>query len=374
MRCVERVVINPSIAPASITYWTGNISISATQDWHSAQVVVSLSNWFKWYSNTGTDGCVVPEPDFSGWTAQFTPKGTQPTDVSTVNTKNALFNAAVVANPTTFSYRTDVGNVYIVSGSHCGGYGMFPNNNHAGTNIFVLNGVGDISFFVHELGHFSNLEHTFATKEGTAGVTGDEKDPLSDTLPDVWDFGSAPLPEVIPAPARWNSLANRMYGIVTYSGLNAAARTQVKVMASIGDQNFGADNYTADELERIWQLWENIMSYHKGADPVSANWLLTDLQMDRWSDAYALMRPIASGRHWIFGGPMTNAGAPLGTSRRSHTNIVGAVSSANATGGDIVVGRPGSYPVPGPNGTSLRITKPLCIRATKAGQFSIYGH
>ncbi len=372
IRCVERVEINPTLPPASRTFYTGTQILGNGNAFHPNVQVVGMNNWYQWYSQLDANGCAVAPANFSGWANQTTPAAEQAVTIKYADQINDMFTTAVLANPVMFHYRTDVGNAYVIHGSNCGGYGMFPNQNHASTNFFLLSTVGDLSFFLHEMGHYSNLEHTFATKEGTAGVIGDEGTALSDTLQDVWDFGtnSPLLAEVTPAPARWDSLAQRMYG-GNYSTLNGPQKLQVRTMASIGDQNFGA-SYTTDQIEKIWLVWENLMSYHKGADPDSTNWLFSEQQMDRWSDAYALQRPIASGRMWYFGG---NGGfIRFGTAQDPYLSIQSANAAASSGGADIIVGRPGSYASPAANGASYTLSKPVTIRATRAGAFSIYGH
>ncbi len=371
IRCVERLEINPTIAPATRSYYTGTQNLGNGNAFHPNISVVGLNNWYKWFANV-VNGCAVAPANFSAWANQTTPLAEAAVTVDYGGVVTDLFNNAVVNNPTQFQYRTDVGNIYIVHPSSCGGYGLFPNNSHATTNIFMMNGVTDISLFIHEMGHYSNLEHTFATQEGTAGVIGDEGTALSDTLPDVWDFGtnSPLLVEVTPTPARWNSLAQRMYA-GTYSTLNSDQKLQVRMMASIGDQNFGA-SYTTDQIEKIWLIWENLMSYHKGADPDATNWLLTEQQMDRWSDTYALVRPIATGRMWYFGG----LGGLIrdGTAAKPYIDIQSANSAASASGSDIIIGRPGSYATPVPNGAPFTLSKPVTIRATRNGAITLYGH
>jgi hypothetical protein len=139
------------------------------------------------------------------------------------------------------------------------------------------------------------------------------------------------------------------------------------------------DEMNAWEADQVRLLNANIMAYRAGKG--SPFGLFSEQQLDRMCDVISQptegrdrssIRGWECGKYIFFGGPTTVPSAPLGSSLNSRATITSA--HAAATGRDIIIGRPGSYPVPGPDGTVLRLNKPVTLRATKDGAFTIYGH
>ena len=139
------------------------------------------------------------------------------------------------------------------------------------------------------------------------------------------------------------------------------------------------DELDAWEADQVRLLNANIMAYRAGKG--SPFGLLSEQQLDRMCDLISQntngmdrspTRGWECGKYIFFGGPTTDWGAPVGSSLNSHATITSAHTAA--TGRDILIGRPGTYPVPGPNGTELRLNKAVTLRATKDGAFTIYGH
>jgi hypothetical protein len=156
----------------------------------------------------------------------------------------------------------------------------------------------------------------------------------------------------------------------------------------IARHNFGRfhDELNAWEQDQIRLLNANVASYRTGkSSPYS---VFSEQQLDRMCDIISQptdgrdrspTRATRSGKYIFFGGPTTVPSAPSGSSLRPMINIANAHAAVTAYSStnfpekaDIIIGRPGTYPVPGPNGT-LRINKPCTIRATNAGAFSIVG-
>jgi hypothetical protein len=158
----------------------------------------------------------------------------------------------------------------------------------------------------------------------------------------------------------------------------------------IARHDFGRfhDELSAGEQEQVRLLNANIMAYRIGKG--SPYGIFSEQQLDRMCDIISQAtdgrdrsptRASKSGKYIFFGGPTTLASAPDGSSLRPRTNIVNALAGVTVYNvpsipdkSDVILGRPGVYPVPGPNGTNLRINKRCVIRATNAGAFSITGH
>lgn len=87
--------------------------------------------------------------------------------------------------------------------------------------------------------------------------------------------------------------------------------------------------------------------------------------MDRWTDTYRDVRAVTATGKTHFVGGSRNMSATPGTSANSFTNLAQAVSAANNGGGDIIMIRPGSFD------NSIRITKPVTLRATKPGPATV---
>ncbi|MES2438964.1 MAG: hypothetical protein V4584_07850 [Verrucomicrobiota bacterium] len=144
----------------------------------------------------------------------------------------------------------------------------------------------------------------------------------------------------------------------------------------IAHRNFGKfhDECNATELEQIRLLNANIIAYRAGKG--SPYGIFSEQQLDRMCDVISqstegldrsATRGIEFGKYIFFGGPTTASANPLGSSKNPRATIGSA--HAAATGNDIIIGRPGSY---GLNGNAITLNKPVTLRATKAGAFTIH--
>ena len=351
----------------------------------SDYVTLSLVSWNQWWPDADpSTGCHEPPPVFGNVSRTPSP----PFDAS-INPGDELpdmWRKGICDNKSAFAYRTNACNIYVVWPQLCAGAGMFPNPSTCTDNLFYVSSLNDRSLFLHEWGHSATLQHPFPGTEGTYEAVGD--DDIADTPLDAHQvtplfpplFGGNYLTFI-------NSVSQAIYGIDS-TGLNNDTWIQVLTMAKIAKIRWvpATDTaLTAAQQAELRLTWQNIMSYHKGAPP-EAEWLYTEGQLDKIADSmvsFSTRSGTATGRYWFFGGPVTDNAAPSGSSKRSFSNITSATLTNNAlAAGDVVIGRPGSYPVPGPNGTTLRLNKPCTIRATRgtnvpgaqSGAFSIYGH
>ena len=374
----EVVRLNPTVGLTVRRYYrSANVNDYRT---------LSLDSWRQWWLDADpATGCHEPPPDFSGVSRTTTP----PFNL-TLNGGDELsdiWRKGICDNKAAFAYRTNACNIYLVWPELCAGAGVYPNPSDCTDNLFYVSSLNDRSLFLHEWGHWASLQHPFAGTEGTYEAVGD--DDIADTPVDAHQVTALAAPTAAgPYQTFINSVAQSLYG-VDFAGLVTAEREQVLTMAAIAKirwfNGFPFAALTSARQAELRLTWQNIESYHKGAPP-EEQWLFTEGQLDKVADSMATFStrsPTATGRYWFFGGPMTNAGAPLGSSKRPYTNITSATLSNGALApGDIVLGRPGSYPVPGPDGTTLRINKACTIRATRgsnvpgaqSGAFSIYGH
>lgn len=374
----EVVRLNPSVPlPVRRYYFNTNPNSYGT---------LSLVSWRQWWLDADTStGCHEAPAAFSGVSRSTTP----PFNL-TINPGDELLSMwreGICANKAAFAYRTDACNIYLVWPEYCGGLGAFPDPSVCTDNLFYVSALGDRSLFLHEWGHWASLLHPFNSTTGTPEAVGD--DDITDTPPDAHEVTLLSAPTTAGAYQNFiNSVSQSLY-TANFTALNTAQKDQVLVMAAIAKirwiSGFSWVALSAAQQAELRLTWQNIESYHKGAPP-EEQWLFTEGQMDKVADSmasFSTRSPTATGRYWFFGGPTTVPAAPLGSSKRPHINISNAINgNASLSGTDIVLGRPGSYPVPGPDGTTLRITKPCTIRATRGtnvpgaaeGAFSIYGH
>jgi hypothetical protein len=374
----EVVRLNPSVALPTRRYY----SSANPNDF----VTLSLVSWRQWWLDADPSvGCDQAPAEFSGVSRSTTP----PFDLTIKpgDELSEMWREGICANKTAFSYRTNACNIYLLWPGLCAGAGSFPNPSDCSDNLFYVSSLDDRSLFLHEWGHWASLQHPFAGTEGTFDAVGN--DDIADTPVDAHSvtpllppiFGGAYLTFI-------NSVSQALYGTDS-PPLSDPQWAQLLTMGKIAQIRWISGNswvaLNAAQQAELRLTWQNIMSYHKGAPP-EEQWLFTEGQLDKVADSmmsFSTRSPTATGRYWFFGGPTTDNAAPLGSSKRSFTNITAAtVNNASLASGDIVLGRPGSYPVPGPPGTSLRINKPCTIRATRggnvpglpAGAFSIYGN
>ncbi len=120
------------------------------------------------------------------------------------------------------------------------------------------------------------------------------------------------------------------------------------------------------QQKQVNDTYHNIMSYH----PKEEQYHLTELQLDRWTDAAnGTRRTVASGRTWFVDGltcAIPTGGSVCGSvGGGPFTSIHPAYVAANAGGGDVLVVRPGLYPDRG------TFNKPVTVRATRQGPVTI---
>jgi hypothetical protein len=205
-------------------------------------------------------------------------------------------------------------NIYVTMGI-CGGICSFP-----GHDIIIVGGCSfsqDGSVEMHEIGHYFNLCHTQgctcgdcdSSKTGTCyTVPGD--DDVSDTLLDLQCWNQDQI-----AMANFNG---RVYALLASS-----------------------------EQDQVNAVYFNIMSYHNKTSTGQNTFRLTERQLDRWTDAANAARlTVTTGRTWY-----VNGGGTVQT----------ALSSANQSGGDIILIRPGAY------NEHVSIRHPVTLRVTRAG-------
>lgn len=208
--------------------------------------------------------------------------------------------------------RSDSVNFYITKGPVTLAGGACPGPSENGIACYALVNARPY-WLVHETGHFFGLCHTF---EG-CGILG--------TLPDKPDWPR-------------DSIAVNSYGL-PYNSLNSAQKKLVD------------DTYF------------NVMSYRIPAPKDSVN-RMTELQLDRHADtANSTRNAFVGGRTQFVSLSGSDAGA--GSSTSPYRTVSKAVTAANASGGDIVLLRPGAY------NEILTLTKPVTLRATRTGPVTI---
>ncbi len=332
-------------------------------------------NLYQWWTNT------LGEQPHECWRQPFPLYAENLTKIEPGDVmRHDIFPQAIRDNKEAFRYRDDQANLYVIWSNYCGGVGVGPGDNHAESNIYFVSGVDDVSLFLHEFGHFADLQHTFATAEGnnTPNAIGDENPAIPDTPPDVWYFD--PDPDSVSSQFNATSLAQRFWGR-TYGALSDYEKLEVRRMDRVGQLRGFSTGYTAAEVEELWRTWENLMSYHKGADnnPNGLdNWLFSEQQLDHMTDIVnTIRRPIASGRTW-FASPTGYAGFDLPNGSNSPPydgattwsygvpyDLAHAVAAARVVGGDIVLLAPGTYP------NTLTIDRRVTLRATRNGPVTL---
>lgn len=325
------------------------------------------------------------------------------------------------ARPTEWKYRNDVCNFYMLTGFP-GGLGSLSQSNPTATNMLVQGNFG-IDPGGHELGHWFTIPHTFLTVQSDTLVPignlipwGD--DGFDDTLKD-WHQGAQTLNSLAEAGYSGSSYASlnatnkqtvdaqfrlhyaKQFYNTTYTALTAGQKTVIDTYRNrdqsnndsfarfgalqrdlIANGNFGsagspvfyADLSVANRV-RVDALVSNIESYHFGKGSVEG--FFSEKQFDRLCDVISQstegldrspIRGLDSGKYVFFGGPTTNSGNPLGSSKNPRATP-GSAHAGAAGNKDILIGRPGTY---GVGGGPLIMNKAVTLRATAAGPFTIH--
>lgn len=235
---------------------------------------------------------------------------------STINSANRdNLEAAAIASPTTYAWRSNAINIYI-NGDDGSGICSFPGS---GAIIFLGQGIRTTTF-IHEIGHYFNLCHTQGCPCGSCDPdeTGEchttpGNDELADTPPDLECWTQ-------------DDIAMNFYG-VSYASLTT------------GQQNF------------VNESFNNIMSYH------STRNRFTQDQLDRATCQSNSNRvAVTNGRTRIVGSKSS------GSEECENASYLYATFSSAVTGAnnnDIILLRGGSRPFIG------TVTKPLWIRNSR---------
>ena len=133
-----------------------------------------------------------------------------------------LLTQAAIANPSSYAYRPDAINYYVFDAN---GGGYADNTVATATNEILTTSqsmYGSWPRFLHEIGHFLGLFHTFGRGSGTNYVTTDD---VCDTLND---------------------------------------RASFQTLDDIAQLNFSVNftNLTCAQQEKVYDVYYNIMSYH----------------------------------------------------------------------------------------------------------------
>jgi hypothetical protein len=363
----ETVTLQAQNLPATLpsrNYYTGP-NISTT---------LQLAAWNEWWLDADPlQGCAQTIPNFQ---AARSPNGTAEEITPQFEYIN-MWQDAVKANKSAFQYRANACNFYLIWPDYCGGFGMFPGDDPDIDNLMVMSGFND-SLFLHEWGHWAGLFHTFASAEGTRNLLGD--DDIADTPTDTWEADPAPGTSNTSGPQFdfLNGISLRLYGISWTNlpgGDSVAPRSEVLTMAKVAELKFLTPPFffrralTIAELDDIEATWTNIMSYHKHA-PTLAQLNFSEGQLDKAIDNLSFVNPV-SGRANVVSGLYHFVGTRgslflrQGSSKNPYTTVQAAVDAADPIGDDIILLRPGTYPFSG------TISKPLTMRATRAGPVTL---
>lgn len=250
-------------------------------------------------------------------------------DTRTGSAKGDL-EAAAVAAPATYSYRSNAINIYVNN---------FPTSGSCSRPDGTMTFLGrDLyrALLAHEMGHFFDLCHT----------QGCQCNGTSDTVP------GDTICRTVPGS---DSLADTLNDLDTWT---------VDVIASF---NFGL-NYSqinAGQRFLVDMTYQNLMSYHLGdnlpngaANPYNR---LTDDQLDVFTNVANNDRPaVSSGRTWF---TSLSGNDAVGNGLRSSMQLrtVGAATNAVTSADDVVLLQNGTYLVPASGTIATRCT----LRATR---------
>jgi hypothetical protein len=230
-------------------------------------------------------------------------------------TENQKIYDAAQNNPTSYKWRSNAINVYLDN---------VPGSNSASdfASTILIGREIEINAFAHECGHYLGLCHTHGCacgNECSGACAGPVSDNIQDTIPDM---------------ACWtrDQVSNNYYN-VNYASL------------------------TTNQKANFDHTFENLMSYHR---PRS---YLTSDQLDEITDkSNGDVVNIVTGLTWFVDKDntctsRTGSSSCVGGAGGPYQTVTTAVN--RATGGDIVLLRPGNYNEP------MTITKAITFRATR---------
>jgi len=229
-------------------------------------------------------------------------------DVNVVANRGPLETAAL-ADPTTYAWRTDAINVYI--NGHCcsGAVCAFP----PGSHLIFFSQASPITLMLHEIGHYFNLCHTHGCPNGPCDMGPAGDDDIDDTIGDKQCWTQ-------------DDIAMNAFG-VPYTSL------------------------TAEQQERVNDVFKNIMSYHGPQDR------LTPDQLDRMTCVSNSDRiNVATGRTRIVGSKASGE-EECSTPSFLYSTFSSALTAADD--GDIILFRDGTRTFTG------TINKPVTLRTSR---------
>jgi hypothetical protein len=362
LHLAEVVQINPFLIPPRLVVQHTNLS---SRYYYTNQ----MYNFYRWWAgNSAPDsfwGYYTNNPSTMVW-------------INPVDDLVGMFWNMVAKNPDEFAVRNDCANLYLVWPGLAGGRGRFPGGDAQANNHFLIC-APDASLFLHEFGHFVNLDHPFETVEGSQrDAVGTESPDIPDTPPDAWELTANVLAGAnSPIQPRWDQLAARMYRGTNYAmlaeddGRGRHPRAQVRVMDAIGFlRGWGTNTpFATWQVEELWLTWVNLLSYHKG-EPFIEDWRYSDMQLDRLTDTLNADAPV--GRHAIMAGLTRFVGGAYADdansgrySSEAKRTVRNALSSVTLGENNILVIRPGHY------NERFTTTNRVSLRATRNGPVSI---
>ncbi|HMJ66759.1 MAG TPA: hypothetical protein VK615_15570 [Candidatus Binatia bacterium] len=237
-----------------------------------------------------------------------------------------------------YRLRNDQVNFYVIRPATSGTGGACPIPPGEVSDTACVGLVNDGPFWlVHETGHFFGLSHTHGGCgcPSTSGCSlmngywvGD--DGIADTLPEgAGDFCFTTRDHI----SRANF--NKFY-----------------------------TNCTPSERFLVDNTYFNVMSYHNPNTKDQVEDVMTELQLDGHADTAGSYRAaFVSGHTWFARPGIFPSGS--GSSTDEYQLLSLAINAADSFGGDLVALRPGSY------NQQLTISKPVTLRATRAGWATI---
>ena len=238
-----------------------------------------------------------------------------------------LLELAAEQNPLAFHWRTDATNIYVVNSTPTN-FASIPSSD-PGREIVVMRASTSIELnWAHELGHHNNLSHPF-----------NADDHVADTMPE-------------PSPNQCTT----SFGCELGGDQECCCSSKIANLQAAADAGGWTQQQTDD-------LLYNVMGYFGATDcdPLLGhdfdNVRLTPGQLDRWTDATRDYHAgEVTGLTWF-----VDAGAPpfgTGHSYAPFPLLSTGLGFADASGGDIVLLRAGSYD------ETPTIDQPVVLRAS----------